>query len=104
MVQPLVLRTILHQSGNDVLKLFEQVKKNIQLNKSKSHPRSLKEIKREFFDGMINDLMKYKCYELSEIVMAEKIKEKFEKTVTDEIIGLNIYASQNKFTEYKNSF
>ena len=65
---------------------------------------SLKDLKRDFFDGMIRDLMNNKCYELSEIVMAEKIKEKFDKTVNDEIIGLNIYAAQNKFNEYKGQF
>ena len=75
------------------MKLFEQVKKNIQLNKASSHQVSLKELKRDFFDGMIRDLMRNKCYELSEIVMAEKIKEKFDKTVNDEVIGLNIYAA-----------
>ncbi len=64
----------------------------------------MKELKRDFFDGMIRDLMKNKCYELSEIVMAEKIKEKFDKTVNDEIIGPNIYAAQNKFNEYKGQF
>jgi hypothetical protein len=54
----------------------------------------IKNLKKDFFEGMINDLMKNKCYELSEIVMAEKVKEKFETTVNDEIIGLNIYAAQ----------
>ena len=50
---------------------------------------------------MIKDLMDNKCYELSEIVMAEKLKEKFSNTVNDELIGLNIYAAQTKFDEYR---
>jgi hypothetical protein len=36
--------------------------------------------------------------------MAEKIKEKFEVTVDDEVIALNIYAAQKKFPEYKQKF
>lgn len=49
--------------------------------------------------------MENKSYELSEIVMAEKLKEKFgETTVNDELIGLNIYAAQKKFTEFRHKF
>ena len=36
--------------------------------------------------------------------MAEKTKEKFVETVNDELLGLNIYAAQDKFDEYKLRF
>ena len=36
--------------------------------------------------------------------MNEKLKEKFEVTVTDEIINLNIYSSQKKLNEYTEKF
>jgi len=45
--------------------------------------------------------MDNQSYELSEIVMAEKMKEKFDITVNDELIGLNIYAAQKKFEDYR---
>jgi hypothetical protein len=57
-----------------------------------------------FYDGLISDLMDYKCYELSEIVMAEKQKEKFSETVNDELIGLNIFSAQIKFDLYRQKF
>jgi hypothetical protein len=48
--------------------------------------------------------MQNESFALAEIVMAEKIKEKFEVTVNDEVIALNIYAAQKKFPEYKQKF
>jgi hypothetical protein len=36
--------------------------------------------------------------------MAEKTKEKFTETINDELLGLNIYAAQDKFDEYKLRF
>jgi hypothetical protein len=37
--------------------------------------------------------MENESFTLSEIVMAEKMKEKFEVTENDEIISLNIFAA-----------
>ena len=48
--------------------------------------------------------MDNKCHELAEIVMGEKLKEKFNVNVSDELIGLNIYAAQTKFAEYRQKF
>lgn len=36
--------------------------------------------------------------------MAEKLKEKFNVTVNDELIGLNIYAAQKKMLDYKEKY
>jgi len=83
------------------MKLFEQLRKNITLNKKNSKGEDKanlhKDLRKNFYDGLIVDLMSNKSYELSEIVMAEKLKEKFSETVNDELIGLNIYAAQGKF-------
>ena len=92
------------------MKLFEQLRKNINLNKSweKKDKREgnveIKRIKKEFYDGLIQDLMKHKAYILAEIVMAEKLKEKFDVNVGDELMGLNVFSAQKKFSEYKEKF
>ncbi len=36
--------------------------------------------------------------------MTELLKEKFEPTLEDELIALNIYAAQKKITDYKQKF
>jgi predicted SprT family Zn-dependent metalloprotease len=102
------IRTIKYKGGQEVMKLFEQIRKNINLNKknmrSDDKANLHKTIRKEFYDGLISDLMQNKSYELSEIVMAEKLKEKFSETVNDELIGLNIYAAQGKFQDYRSKF
>lgn len=98
------------KGGPEVMKFFEQLRKNIQLNKAwdgregKERGVELKRIRKEFYDGLISDLMSFTAYTLSEIVMAEKLKEKFEVTINDELIGLNVYSAQKKFNEYREKF
>ena len=52
-----------YKSGQDVLKLFEQFRKNLKLNKSnvsltiEEKSAKLKGIKKEFYDGLIGDLL-----------------------------------------------
>ena len=110
MIKPIVNRLIVHKGGPEIMKLFEQLRKNINLNKSwerkdkKEGYHYLKQIKKDFYDGLIQDLMKHKAFVLSEIVMAEKLKEKFVVTIKDELIGLNVYSAQKKFIEYKEKF
>ena len=48
--------------------------------------------------------MRHKNYTLAEIVMAEKVKERFALTVKDELTGLHVYAAQKKWAEYKEKF
>jgi hypothetical protein len=64
----------------------------------------LRTLRKEFYDGLVQDLMRHKNYTLAEIVMAEKVKEKFALGVKDEITGLHVYAAQKKWTEYKEKF
>jgi len=110
LVRPMFVRIVKNKGGQEVLKLFEQVRKNIALNQSwngrdgKEKGAALREIRKDFYDGLIGDLMGFKAYELSEIVMAEKLKEKFTETFNDELIGLNIYAAQRKFADYRQKF
>ena len=110
MIKPMVNRLITHKGGPEIMKLFEQLRKNIHLNKSwekkdkKLGYTAIRSIKKEFYDGLIHDLMKHKAFVLAEIVMDEKLKEKFEINIKDELIGLNVFSAQKKFTEYKEKF
>lgn len=99
MIKPMVNRLIIHKGGPEIMKLFEQLRKNINLNKSwekkdkKEGYDELRRIKKEFYDGLIHDLMKHKAFTLAEIVMAEKLKEKFDINISDELIGLNVFSA-----------
>jgi len=68
MVQPFFQRAMQYKTAQDVLKLFEQLRKNLKLNKaSKTMEASekgskLKELKKEFYDGLIGDLLKKEAY------------------------------------------
>ena len=63
MLQPFFHRAMKYKTGQDVLKLFEQFRKNLKLNKSHSSlladekSKKLKEIKKGFYDGLIDDLL-----------------------------------------------
>lgn len=95
----MVIRVIRYKGGQETMKLFEQLRKNIKPNRSwdkadaKEKAEFGKQLKKDFYDGLIKDLMQHENFELAEIVMAEKLKEKFTQTVNDELIGLNIYAA-----------
>jgi hypothetical protein len=83
MCRPFVVRILRTQGGPEMIKFFEQLRKNIVLNQSwnkaetGSKNSEQRRIRKEFFDGLIIDLMKNESYTLAEIVMAEKLKEKF---------------------------
>ena len=99
MIRPFVIRIMKNKGGPELVKLFEQLRKNIKLNRSWDRREAgiksakTKELRKDFYDGLIYDLMENESYTLSEIVMAEKMKEKFDVTENDQIIGLNIYAA-----------
>jgi hypothetical protein len=106
----MVLRLLKHKTGNDVMKLFEQLRKNINHNRSwdkkagADKSRELKRLKKEFYDGLLEDMMKFKEFYLAEIVMAEKLKEKFVHEKDDELIELKVYSALKKFDQYKEKF
>lgn len=70
MLRPLFLRTIKNKTGADVLKLFEQFRKNIKLNKTNEllpnaeKGKTLKDIKLGIYDGLVADLMGARAYQL----------------------------------------
>mmetsp|Transcript_27436 Transcript_27436/g.41712 ORF Transcript_27436/g.41712 Transcript_27436/m.41712 type:complete len:307 (-) Transcript_27436:463-1383(-) len=110
MIQPLIKRILVHKGGAEIVKFFEQLRKNIKLNQSWNNEtqevrvKEEKALKKEFFDGLISDLMAFNNYTLAEIVMEEKLKEKFDVNFNDELIALNIFSSQHKWDEYMEKF
>jgi len=56
--------------------------------------------KREYYDGLLKDLLKKQAYSLAQIIYGEKMREKFEVTVDDQLTGLEIFASQKKIEEF----
>lgn len=99
MIRPLVIRLMKRQGGGEVMKFFEQLRKKIVLNKSwATVPTAdkqgvLRTIRKDFYDGFITDLMTFDAFALAEIVMSEKLKEKFDLTQADEVIALNVYSA-----------
>lgn len=71
LVKPIFLRNMNMKTGNEVLQLFEQIRKNIKLNKStaKLTPAEKSEMleakKRGFYDGLLKDLIKSQAYGLA---------------------------------------
>ena len=110
MLQPFFHRAMKYKSGQDVLKLFEQFRKNLKLNKSnislttEEKNAKLKGIKKEFYDGLIGDLLQKDAYKLAQIIYSEKKRDKFKATINDHLIGLKIFSSQMKLEEYKEIF
>jgi phosphoenolpyruvate carboxylase len=70
LLRPMFLRAIKNKTGNDVLQLFEQFRKNIKLNRSADQMPAeekstlLRQIKKEVYDGLIKDLLNFKAYPL----------------------------------------
>ena len=106
LVKPIFLRNMSMKTGNEVLQLFEQIRKNIKLNKSTKslQPSEKHELlqakKRDFYDGLLKDLIKQQAYGLAQIVYSEKMREKFESNIDDQLTGLEIFASQRKIDEF----
>ncbi|CDW78620.1 UNKNOWN [Stylonychia lemnae] len=106
LIQPIFIRTLKNKTGSEVLKLFEQFRKNIKLNKQskdlsqqdKSNLLTAK--RREFYDGLLQDLIERQSYTLAQIVYSEKMREKFDITTNDNLIGLQIFANQKKLEEF----
>ena len=67
-VRPIFQRAIKYKTPQDVLKLFEQFRKNLKLNKSakkleaKTQSIKLTTLKKEYYDGLIKDLITKKAY------------------------------------------
>jgi len=110
LIQPIFLRTIKHKGADEVLKLFEQFRKALKLNKAGSkletndRNQKLRDIKMNFYDGLVTDLMANSAYSLSQVIQSEKSREKFEPHIGDDLIALEIYANQRKMDEFSDIF
>ena len=107
LLRPFFMRAMRYKKDADVLKLFEQFRKNLKLNKGKKalpageKTELLRAVKREFYDGLIKDLMDRKSYETAQVIYGEKKREKFKVTIDDMMIGLEIFSAQKKIAEYR---
>lgn len=64
----------------------------------------LKTLKRNFYDGLIKDLLEKKAYQLAQVIYSEKKREKFDITLNDQIVGFEIFGAQKKLDEYKDIY
>ena len=64
----------------------------------------LKSIKEEFYDGLMDDLMAVKGFELAQVIYGEKQRDKFNITKKDRLKALEIFAAQAKQPEYIEMF
>ena len=110
LVRPLVQRTVQLKKKQEVLQLFEQIRKNLKLNASwegvaeDERKKALKDLKGEFYTQFIDDLMAMDKYELAEMIMAEKVKDRYPMLEHDELVMVNIYGMQKDFDNYKEKF
>lgn len=71
LLRPFFRRCIQYSTGQEVLKLFEQFRKNLKLNNQwkdvavAERNVALKDIKCGVYDGLIEDLLAVKAYQLS---------------------------------------
>ncbi len=56
--------------------------------------------RRDFYDGLLRDMLSKEAYSVAQIVYSEKMREKFEMTVDDQLTGLEIFSSQHKIDEF----
>ena len=61
-------------------------------------------MKRNFYDGLIKDLLDKKAYQLAQVIYSEKKREKFDVTLQDHIVGFEIFGAQSNIDEYKEIF
>lgn len=110
MVRTFFQRCIKFKKGEDFLQLFEQLRKNLKLNKSFDHtPESerdskLKTIKKDFYDGVMTDLIQAGAFKLALVIYGEKQREKLTPDVHDRLIGMQIFSAQKNLNEFQEIF
>lgn len=86
LLRPLFMRTIRHKKGTDVLKVFEQFRKTLKINKHSATFKDssaddktsmLKALKKAFYDGLIKDLINNNGETIANVIREEKIKDGF---------------------------
>ena len=110
-MRPLFKRNLKLKTGQDLLNLFDQVRRNIQLNKrsqkdldEEQQKLKLDQIKSEYLNELLGDLIEAKAYSVAQIVYSEKQKATKEMNVQDKLQGLSILANQLKQTEFDSIF
>lgn len=100
LLQPMFLKVIRLKESTEILKLFEQLRGLIKLNKlneskfpSESEALVFKqEIQKSFYFGLINDLFKANKYNTAGIIYDEFLRSPLPKRPEDQLSGLKIFA------------
>jgi len=89
------MRTIRYKKGTDVLKVFEQFRKTLKINKNSEafkvatadeKTNMLKALKKSFYDGLIKDLNEHNGETIANVIRDEKIREGFpDDEVVEEV-------------------
>jgi uncharacterized protein YeeX (DUF496 family) len=110
LLRPIFQRSIRNKTGQEVLKLFEQFRKNLKLNQSwkdkdqAERNNKLRELKCEIYDGLIQDLLSVEAHQLAQVIYTEKMKEKFDMTIGDHLTGMEIFAVQKLLPDFQAKF
>jgi hypothetical protein len=114
LIRPFIHRAIRFKSGQELLNLFEDLRKVLKLNEtivekelegaSEKKQERMFELKREFYDGIITDLLKVKGNDIAEIVHEEKLREKMETNLRDVLIHMEIAAAKNQAGLFSEKF
>lgn len=93
-----------------MLKLFEQIWVDLKLTISQSElPKAeqkflIGNIRKEFYCGLIEDLIEYQGFDVAQIVYTELLNSHLKLNSVDRIIGLKISALQLKMDEFEPLF
>jgi len=103
-------RIIAKKGMNEILKNFELCKKSLKVNKNiqgreiedeKAFEDNLRE---EFYDGILQDLLRNHKYEISKIVYGERMKETFKFSEKTKLLGLETFASMQMEEQFEEIF
>lgn len=105
------MRRIIAKKGmNEILKNFELCKKSLKINNciqgreiedEKAFEDNLRE---EFYDGILQDLLRNHKYEISKIVYGERMKETFKFSEKTKLLGLETFASMQMEEQFEEIF
>jgi hypothetical protein len=98
------------KDGSEVLKLFEQSRKNLLVNENIKRPADtdkealLKDIKVKFYDGILADLIELRKFRTAQAVYGEKLKEGLSGSISDKLTGLSIFGNLHNAPEFQTIF
>ena len=103
-MRPFFKRLIAKKSQSDILKFFEQCRKNFTLNKSdhENPTEELGKLRKDFYRGLISDLLISRLYSSSQVVYQELLtSEKNDIGNEEYILGMKIFTSQRNIERYE---